>query len=87
MEAFYYFNSPEKTLKHIQSKLLKEGGCCIIGIDHYLENTASLNWDKEFNLSLNTLSINDWIKTLEKATFYMIFLTFFLVIKLRESFY
>ena len=33
----------------------------IVGIDHYLENKPSLNWDKEFNLSLNTLSIQEWV--------------------------
>ena len=40
-------------------RCLKHNGIFILGIDHYLENTESLNWDKEFNLSLNTLSIND----------------------------
>ena len=43
-----------------------------MGIDHYLENEASLNWDKEFNLSLNTLSIKDWINKL-RSQGYMIY--------------
>ena len=39
---------------------MNEDGILIIGIDHYLENTPSLNWDKEYNISTNTLSIKDW---------------------------
>ena len=33
----------------------------IIGIDHYLENSPSLNWDKEYNISTNTFKIEDQI--------------------------
>ena len=41
----------------------------IIGVDHYLENPDSLNWGKEFNLDITTLSINDWKSTFENAGF------------------
>ena len=68
METFYYFDNLEKVLD-TALECLNKNGIFIIGIDHYLENTASLNWDKEFNLSLNTLSINDWITELKNAGF------------------
>ena len=41
----------------------------IVGIDHYLENKPSLSWDKDFNLSLNTLSIGDWIDSFKNNGF------------------
>ena len=76
METFYYFNNVEKVLNNMENSL-NNNGIFIMGIDHYLENEASLNWDKEFDLSLNTLSINDWIKTLENAGFQNIEYTIF----------
>ena len=66
MEVLYYLKSPEITLKYIYSKLLKEGGCCIIGIDHYLENKPSLSWEADLNVSLCTYSISEW-KTMFKV--------------------
>ena len=59
MEVFYYFKDPEKIINNLVH-YLNEDGILIIGIDHYLENTPSLNWDKEYNISTNTLSIKDW---------------------------
>ena len=68
METFYYFNNPGKLLDTINNIILKNG-IFILGIDHYLENKASLSWDEEFGLSLNTLSINQWITLLKKNGF------------------
>jgi len=68
METFYYFTNLDKVLNMVITSLNKNG-IFIIGIDHYLENTATLNWDKEFNLSLNTLSINKWISALKNIGF------------------
>ena len=31
-----------------------------MGIDHYKENKPSLNWSKEYNLDIDTLSISEW---------------------------
>ena len=59
MEVFYYFKDPKKIINNLVH-YLNEDGILIIGIDHYLENTPSLNWDKEYNISTNTLSIKDW---------------------------
>ena len=39
----------------------------IIGIDHYSENKASLNWGDEFNLDITTLSIETWLSLFESA--------------------
>jgi SAM-dependent methyltransferase len=68
METFYYFDDLESILKKVYTSLNNKG-LFIIGIDHYLENKPSLTWDKEFNLSLNTLSINDWISKFKISGF------------------
>tara|TARA_Y100000590_G_scaffold444904_1_gene576269 strand:+ start:2502 stop:3125 length:624 start_codon:yes stop_codon:yes gene_type:complete len=68
METFYYFQNLSSVLNTMYN-LLNKRGIFIIGIDHYLENKASLNWDKEFDLSLNTLSIKQWITTLQSVGF------------------
>ena len=57
------------TLKYISSKLLKEGGCCVIGIDHYLENVPSLSWEADLNVSLCTYSIGEWKEMFQVAGF------------------
>ena len=72
MEVLYYLKSPKKTLEYIQSKLLKKGGCCIIGIDHYLENTTSLSWGKDLNVSMCTYSISEWKELFVESGFYNI---------------
>ena len=72
MEVLYYLQSPETTLKHIRSHILKEGGYCVIGIDHYLENTASLSWEKDLNVSMHTHSISEWENMFKEAGFHNI---------------
>tara|TARA_B100001250_G_scaffold334740_1_gene300741 strand:+ start:127 stop:762 length:636 start_codon:yes stop_codon:yes gene_type:complete len=69
MEVLYYLKSPEITLQYICSKLLKEGGCCIVGIDHYLENKPSLSWEEHLNVPLCTYSINEWKEMFNSAGF------------------
>ena len=69
METLYYFEKPEIIIKKIYKNILNENGMMIIGVDHYLENPDSLNWGKEFNLDITTLSINDWKSTFENAGF------------------
>tara|TARA_Y100000814_G_scaffold111490_1_gene78896 strand:- start:221 stop:841 length:621 start_codon:yes stop_codon:yes gene_type:complete len=59
MEVFYYFKNPSQIISKL-SKYLEKGGLLIIGIDHYAENTQTLNWDKEYNISTNTFSIQNW---------------------------
>jgi 2-polyprenyl-3-methyl-5-hydroxy-6-metoxy-1,4-benzoquinol methylase len=66
MEVFYYFKEPEKIIFNL-SKYIKKGGLLIIGVDHYKENTESLNWNKEYNISTNTFNIQSWKDFLIKA--------------------
>jgi trans-aconitate methyltransferase len=68
METFYYFKDLVSVLKNVYNSLNNKG-LFIIGIDHYLENRPSLTWDKEFNLSLNTLSIKEWINMFKESGF------------------
>jgi len=69
METFYYFNNPNQIIDNIYNNLLNSNGIFIIGIDHYLENKQSLNWDKEYNLLTNTLSKNEWKNIFIKTGF------------------
>ena len=69
METLYYFQKPEIIIQKIYNQLLKENGRIIMGIDHYKENLDSLNWGKEFNLDITTLSIGRWVEILEKTGF------------------
>ena len=69
METFYYFKDINKVLSNIYNNIISDDGFIFIGIDHYLENTTSLNWDKEFNLLLNTLSIKEWVDALQSIGF------------------
>ena len=69
MEVLYYLISPEITLKYLHSKLLNQGGCCIIGVDHYLENTPSLSWKYDLNVDMCTYSISEWKDIFIKAGF------------------
>ena len=69
METLYYFKKPETIIKKIYDEALKNEGMLIVGIDHYLENPESLNWGKEFNLDITTLSINEWKIIFENVGF------------------
>ena len=77
METFYYFKNPTKIINSIYNNSLNSKGIFIIGIDHYLENKQSLNWDKEYNLSTNTLSQNEWKSLFVKTGFKAITLSLF----------
>tara|TARA_Y100001970_G_C14059598_1_gene763478 strand:- start:470 stop:1078 length:609 start_codon:yes stop_codon:yes gene_type:complete len=69
METFYYFDNPELLIKKIYQSFLKNNGMLIIGIDHYLENKSTLDWDSKFNIKTNTLSKESWIDFFHKAGF------------------
>ena len=69
MEVFYYLKNPQETMKYVFSHLLKKGGCFVIGIDHYLENTKSLAWKNDLNVDMCTYSISEWKKILKKTGF------------------
>ena len=69
METFYYFSNPKKIIKNINKNALNNKGICIIGIDHYIENESTLNWDKEYNLDLNSKSISEWVELFKNSKF------------------
>jgi len=61
MEVLYYFREPEILIKHIVENWLNSGGRFIMGIDHYIENTSSLDWAEKHNIEfMATLSKEDW---------------------------
>jgi len=60
MEVFYYFKNPLKVLKYINNYIIKSGGCMLVGVDHYFENTSSLSWSDALNLKLQTYKIEEW---------------------------
>ena len=60
MEVFYYFKNPLKVLKYINNYIINPGGCMLVGIDHYFENTPSLSWSDDLNLNLQTYKIEEW---------------------------
>ena len=77
METFYYIKNVSGMLKNIYNNLLNENGSIIIGIDHYYENKPSLSWDKDYDLNLLTLTVNQWKKMFEKNQFKNIEIDFF----------
>jgi len=77
METFYYLKNINALLENIYNNLLNDKGSIIMGIDHYFENKPSLNWDKEYNLEITTLSVNEWKKLFENNQFKNIEVEFF----------
>ena len=69
METLYYFKNPGKIINKIYDEVLNKRGTFIMGIDHYAENTPSLDWGEKFNLDITTLSIEDWLAFFESAGF------------------
>ena len=69
METFYYFSNPKKIIDNINKNALNNKGICIIGIDHYIENKSTLDWDKEYNLDLNSKSILEWEELFKNSKF------------------
>ena len=68
METLYYFSNPKIIINKIHNSL-NTNGMFIMGIDHYLENTESLDWGEKFNLDITTLSIDEWIELFKKCGF------------------
>ena len=56
-------------LDNINKNALNNKGICIIGIDHYIENKSTLDWDKEYNLDLNSKSILEWEELFKNSKF------------------
>ena len=68
MEVFYYFRDPNAVIRHVTENWLVSGGRLIIGVDHYLENKASLGWAEKYDIDfMTTLSIDQWCTAFEEA--------------------
>ena len=65
METLYYIKNISNLIDKIYHNL-NDNGITIIGIDHYKENTSTLNWGKDYNLDINTLTIKKWIELFNK---------------------
>jgi len=60
METLYYISNLDKLFNRLYKDALNKQGILIMGIDHYKENTPSLDWEEKYNLKINTLSIEEW---------------------------
>ena len=69
METFYYLNNIRNIFHNINKNGINKNGIFIIGIDHYKENIPTLDWDTKYNLSINTQTINQWIKYFKNSGF------------------
>ncbi len=67
MEVLYYLENPEVFIKNVYKNWQKKDGIFILGIDHYNENTASINWPEECGVYMNTKSKEEWIKIIQNA--------------------
>ena len=69
MEVLYYLKDPSKFLKDFYRVGVSQDGLVVIGIDHYKENTASLNWPDALDVHMQTFTINEWVDIFWKAGF------------------
>tara|TARA_E500000331_G_scaffold176542_1_gene170260 strand:- start:574 stop:1182 length:609 start_codon:yes stop_codon:yes gene_type:complete len=70
MEVFYYFENPDKLIKHIYNDWLIKGGRLIMGIDYYKENVPSHTWQEDCNIStMKMFEKKDWIGFFKTAGF------------------
>jgi hypothetical protein len=54
---------------------LTNGGVFVAGIDHYFENTDSLEWPTALDVHMTTLSQQQWREAMESAGFSDIVIT------------
>ena len=69
MEFLYYLHDPISMLKIIHDEWLTSGGVFVAGIDHYVENTDSLQWPAALDVHMTTLSQQQWHEAMENAGF------------------
>ena len=68
MEVLYYFREPARVIKHMVDNWLSPSGTLIIGVDHYRENTVSLDWAEKHNIEfMTTLSQSEWEQAFSSA--------------------
>ena len=69
MEFLYYLKDPASMLKAFAENWLEEGGWAVIGIDHYQENTESLDWPEAVGVHMTTFSEQQWLAHWQEAGF------------------
>ena len=70
MEVFYYFESPDKLIKHIHDNWILKGGKLIMGIDYYKENKPSHTWQEDCCITtMKMFAKKDWLTFFKAAGF------------------
>ena len=69
MEFLYYLKDPLEMLKVFFNEWMNNKGVLIAGVDHYLENPASLDWPESLNVHMTTLSEEQWRQGMVDAGF------------------
>jgi len=69
METFYYLKNIDTFIENLYYNAINNNGSLIIGVDHYKENISTLTWEKDYNLQMTTLSVEDWYKKISKYPF------------------
>ncbi len=68
MEAFYYYEHPERAAFEI-NRVLKKGGIFMLLTDYYKENEVSSKWRGRLKISMHLYSIDEYIKILKSVGF------------------
>jgi len=71
MEVFYYVEDTNAMLSHIAT-WLKPDGYLIFGVDRYMENPESHDWDSQVGCFMALLSEDEWSKVVTDAGFSII---------------
>ena len=71
MEVFYYVEDTNSLLIHIAA-WLKPDGYLIFGVDRYMENPESHDWDSQVGCFMALLSEDEWSKVVTDAGFSII---------------
>ena len=69
MEVLYYLDDIPYFLRKVHSEWLLEGGVFAFGLDHYSENTESLEWPEKVGVKMTTFSESEWISLVESSGF------------------
>jgi len=69
MEVLYYFEDPVAMLRRMRTDWLRPGAWAVFGLDHYLENEASLAWPTRLGVRMTTWSAERWEQALAEAGF------------------
>lgn len=69
MEVLYYLHDPGAMLATFCESWLQPGGWAVVGVDHYAEHEASLDWPEKVGVHMTTLSEQEWVQAWEQAGF------------------